>query len=157
MLFISDFLMLQKFLTHSPKESFNLGKKFARQLKKGAVLGLIGELGSGKTQFVKGLANGLGVKNVINSPTFVILKNYRLPITDYGLRYFIHVDCYRLNDPWELLALGLAEYLKLGNNIIAIEWAKQVKNILPKDTIWLNFKSRGDTERLITVQFPKNK
>jgi len=141
---------MSQILTHSAKETISFGKKFARNLKNGAVLALVGELGAGKTQFVKGLAQGLGLRKNITSPTFVLLKNYPLPITRYPLRNLIHIDCYRLSHPEELIDLGLKELLADKSNLIVIEWADKIKTILPRGTKWLKFKvGRKPNERII--------
>ena len=129
-------------ITNSEKETIEFGKKYVSQLKPGDVLGLVGELGAGKTQFVKGLAKGLGIKNNITSPSFVLLKKYN---------NLIHIDCYRLNSPQELLDLGWQEFLE-DKNIIAIEWADKIKKIMPRDTIWIKFKTgQKENQRIITL------
>ena len=115
--------------------------------KKGAlVIGLEGELGAGKTSFVQGFAKGLGVKEKVLSPTFVILKKYALS----SFQYFYHIDCYRLQNPKELLVLGWKEIIANPQHIVVIEWADRVKKILPKDRISISFKTTKDHERSIT-------
>ena len=143
--------MRKRIITKSEQETREFGQMLAKSIKPGTVLGLTGELGSGKTQLVKGLAGGLRMKGVIASPTFAILKSYKLKVASRKWQNLIHVDCYRLNNPRELLDLGLEEYIKSGNNIIAIEWAEQVKSILPKHTIWIRFKVNGKNEREIEI------
>lgn len=131
-----------KKITTSEEETIKLGQEFVAGIKPGAVLGLVGELGAGKTQFVKGLAKGLGIKDVITSPTFVLLKKYNK---------LIHIDCYRLNNVEEVLDLGLEEYIKQENNIIVIEWADKIKKILPENTVWIEFKIKGQQKRWIDL------
>ncbi|MFA4818666.1 MAG: tRNA (adenosine(37)-N6)-threonylcarbamoyltransferase complex ATPase subunit type 1 TsaE [Patescibacteria group bacterium] len=117
--------------TASAKQTMALGFRLAKQLKSGEVLALIGDLGSGKTTFVKGLAKGLGVKQPITSPTFVLLKVY--PVTKHkAIKLFIHVDCYRVAGI-ELSKIGLDDYLGRPDCVVAIEWAEKIKQ-LPRHT-----------------------
>ncbi|NCP16914.1 tRNA (adenosine(37)-N6)-threonylcarbamoyltransferase complex ATPase subunit type 1 TsaE [Candidatus Kuenenbacteria bacterium CG_4_9_14_3_um_filter_39_14] len=130
-------------ITNSARQTIALGKKYAAELKLGAVLGLIGELGAGKTQFVKGLAKGLGIKNNISSPTFVLLKKYN---------QLIHIDCYRLSNSEELLDLGWQELVTDKNNIIVVEWADKIRKIMPQDTRWIKFSiGKKDNQRKISI------
>jgi tRNA threonylcarbamoyladenosine biosynthesis protein TsaE len=149
--------MPKTFITISEQQTIELAKKFARKLTTGLCLGLVGNLGMGKTQFVKGLALGLGVGNTITSPTFVLLKEYqinkrqdainknqgntnsKIKNLKSAIKNFIHIDCYRLSSPKELLELGLEEYLKDPQTVVAIEWADKIKEILPKETVWIEF------------------
>ena len=121
-----------------------------RQRKSALVLALQGELGAGKTSFVQGLARGLGVKQNVLSPTFLIIKKYEILNT----RYFYHVDCYRLKNAKELLELEWKEIIENPQNIVAIEWADHVKSIIPKDALWVSFShTKGKlTGRTIVVQ-----
>lgn len=141
-------------ITKSEQETMDFAKKFATQLEVGGCLGLVGNLGMGKTQFTKGLALGLGIKHPITSPTFVLLKEYSIKNLKSKITKFIHIDCYRLSSPEELLELGLEEYLANKNNLVVIEWADKIKTILPKDTLWINFKPNKKilNERQITLQ-----
>lgn len=126
-----------KITTESEKQTLNLGKKFVLELKGGEVIGLIGELGAGKTVFIKGLAQGLNIKNIITSPTFVLMKVYKVK----GLiKNLCHVDAYRLKSAQDLVDIGIKDYLKQKTAITVIEWANQVKNILPKDKILVKIK-----------------
>jgi len=125
---------------------------------KGAIIiGLEGELGSGKTRFVQGFARGLGISQRLTSPTFVLLKKYNLPkrkITSYGLRitdYLFHIDCYRLNKPKELLDLDFEEIISNPQNIVLIEWAEKIRKILPKNIIWIKFEIISPRERRIII------
>lgn len=132
-------------------------KKFAGLLaesliprKKGAVvIGLEGNLGSGKTTFAQGFAKGLGIKEKILSPTFVILKKFKIRNSKFN--NFYHIDCYRLRGPKELLALGWEEIIANPKNIVIVEWAERVKKILPKDTLWASLEHAGQKKRKITI------
>ncbi len=127
-----------EFLSKSSKETQKLAENLAKKSTKkflqkegSLVIGLEGELGAGKTTFVKGFAKGLGVKNKISSPTFVLMKNYKLKTTNYKLLY--HIDAYRLKDHKDLNQLGAKEILNSPENIVLIEWSDRVKKILPKN------------------------
>ena len=130
--------------TTSEKETQRFGQGFVRHLKGGEVIGLIGELGSGKTTFVKGLAKGLGIKELITSPTFVLLK-------DYGK--LVHIDLYRLKKPSEIKTLGLEDYLGRPDKICVIEWAERIKKYLPKKTKFIEFDFVNEKTRKIKYDF----
>lgn len=130
-----------KIFSSSEKETKQLGEKFASLLKGGDILLLKGDLGVGKTVFVKGLAKGLKIKKIIQSPSFLLLKIYKIP-KDVSkrnrARYFVHFDFYRLKRKKEIEDLGLKEFLKK-ENIIAIEWPEKIEKILPRSKIVINF------------------
>ena len=145
--------MKSQFLSHSAKETKDFAKNLARQIllkspkeKYAFVLGLEGELGAGKTSFVQGFAKGLGVKEKVLSPTFLIMRKYQIPNT----RYLYHVDCYRLKGAQELLALGWKAIVADPRNIVVVEWADKVKSIIPKDALWLTFSHTGKTKRTLS-------
>jgi len=131
------------------------GLSSVKSKKTAAVLALVGELGGGKTTFVQGLAKALGVKEKITSPTFVIMKRFDIKILRYcDIKNLYHIDCYRLNSPDELTALGLDEILKNPKNLIVIEWADKVESLIPKDAILVEFEWIGEEERKIIVKTP---
>jgi tRNA threonylcarbamoyladenosine biosynthesis protein TsaE len=122
-----------------------LGRDFAANLEAGAVLGLCGDLGAGKTHFVKGLAAGLGSSGEATSPTFTLIHEYpggRLPL--------FHFDLYRLETEDELLRIGFDDYLDAGG-VLAIEWADKFPDLLPANTRWLRFGHRPDGSREVTI------
>ena len=137
----------KKFTTTSYKQTQKLGEKLAKEIlnmpkqKMAVVLGLSGNLGGGKTTFLQGFAKGLGVKEKILSPTFVIMKKFK---------NFYHFDCYRFNKPEEILELGFKDIISNPENIVAIEWPEKVKKVLPKNTIKINFKFIDKNKREIT-------
>src|SRR3989344_716459 len=134
-------------VTESPEETKDLAgfllKKISKNRpptsrNKSTVIALEGELGAGKTIFVKGFAESLGIKQKIKSPTFNLMKVYKIPATYYKLRttsHLYHLDCYRLKDHRDLKVFGIKEILSNSNNIVLIEWSDRVKNILPKKHI----------------------
>lgn len=134
----------QQKITGSPEETQRVAQELCRTLAPGAVLALYGELGAGKTCFIQGLAEGLGVEQAVSSPTFTIINEYRSEPPLY------HVDLYRIRSEDEALNLGLDEYL-YGNGITAIEWAERVESLLPAKTIRIHL-TMGDTpdERVIS-------
>lgn len=138
-------------ITRSHKETLAYGQKFAWRLKGGEVIGLVGELGSGKTTFTQALAKALHVKENITSPTFVILKNYPAKIDDKKID-FVHVDAYRMEKPEDIESVGLSDYLNRQDTIIVIEWADKIKKILPKGTIYINFDYIAENTRKISVK-----
>ena len=133
---------------HSDKETRAFAFEFSKELMKqpkrsrATVIGLIGDLGVGKTTFTQAFAKAIGVKKRVLSPTFVIMKRFSLP-GNHKFNNLYHIDAYRIERE-DLEELGIQEMLK-GPNLVLIEWADRVKSILPKDTLWLRFK-HGDTE-----------
>jgi tRNA threonylcarbamoyladenosine biosynthesis protein TsaE len=131
-------------ISHSPAETFEAACTIAATLRGGDVLALCGDLGAGKTHFVKGLAAGLGGSaDEVTSPTFTLIHEYtgcRPPL--------YHFDLYRLETADELLRLGLDDYLESGG-ILALEWADKFPEVLPKGTRWLHFSHREDGARVI--------
>ncbi len=123
-----------------------LAKSLAPREKGAVVIGLEGDLGSGKTTFAQGFAKGLGVKEKILSPTFLIYRVY-----GFSRSYFFHVDCYRLKGPKELLALSWKEIIANPKNVVIVEWAERVKKILPKNTLWVSLEHAGQKQRKITT------
>jgi len=120
------------FTSLSPEDTINLGAKLGEKLKPGAFLILTGELGSGKTTFIKGIAKALDINIPITSPSFLIIKEYE------GKYPFIHVDAYRLTSPLELINIGWEEYLN-GTKIIAVEWGEKILEICPEEYLQITF------------------
>lgn len=127
-------------------------KKIAKKLKGGEVIGLIGDLGSGKTVFTQALGKALGVKENITSPTFVILKEY--PIIQSSshpiVRSLIHIDAYRIKTLADIESIGIKDYFNRKDVVVIIEWADKIKKILPKNIIYINFKFINEKTRKIS-------
>ena len=130
-----------KIITNSALGTISLGERLGQQLKAGDVIGLIGELGSGKTTLIKGIAFGLGVKQreSVSSPTFVLIKEYtgRLPL--------FHFDLYRLDKIKDIEYLGVEEYL-FDRGVCVIEWAEKMKVLLP-DYLQIDLTVKGENKR----------
>lgn len=140
-------------ITKSAQETTRLGRKIGHSFltePQGDIANvtyLFGEMGSGKTTFVQGLAQGLGISGRLLSPTFIIVRRYDLK-KNYS--YFYHIDLYRLTRFQEFASLGLAEILSDKTVIVAIEWAEKLKNFVPKRTD-IHFKALKDSSRQIQV------
>lgn len=143
-----------EFITENAEETKRIGQKLATDLisGKGLIVALTGDLGSGKTTFVQGFAEELGVKGII-SPTFILLRKYKIENAKYKEKNLYHLDLYRLegNVENEIEGIGVKEAWDDPENIIIIEWAEKIKNIMPKVAKWINFESLGDNRRKITV------
>lgn len=138
---------MPSYITKTEKETYELGKKFAATLKGGEIIGLIGDLGAGKTIFVKGLAKGLGVKRTVTSPTFVLMKVYK--INKQKIKNLVHIDAYRLNSMDDLIGIGVEEYLSKQDSIVIIEWADKIK-FSPKYKFKnINIKINKDTRKVV--------
>ena len=136
-----------RFISNSVEETIRIGVKLAKELKKGDVIALIGDLGSGKTILTKGIAEGLGVKNprYVNSPTFVIIKEYKGKLPLY------HFDLYRLNRSTLLDAESYDEYF-YDDGVTVIEWADKIRTLLPEKHIEVKIKAAGEEKRRIDVK-----
>ena len=130
----------------SEQEMLEYGRVFAEKISAPAVIELIGDVGVGKTTFVRGFADGLGVKEKVTSPSFTISKTYALK--DGGS--LVHYDFYRLNDAG-LMMEDLAEKMDDEKNIVIIEWADSVKEMLPEEHVTLEFKYDESGNRIIDV------
>ena len=133
-------------VSSSPAQTKKIAKLLAKELKGNEVICLTGDLGGGKTTFVQGLALGLGIKEKITSPSFVLIRRYKTP----AISYFYHIDCYRLKNPQEILDLGFEEILSRKNTIVVIEWADRIKKILPKKRLNIKFEYLGKNKRKIS-------
>lgn len=145
------------FCSYSSGETVDFAKRLAKFLKGGQVLGLMGNLGSGKTTFIKGLAKGLGIKGRVNSPSFVILKVYSTYRNssknkrEAKKRFLLyHFDLYRLNSLKELEDIGYEDFIS-NSGICVIEWANKAKEILPRHYLKLQMQIKGRNIRLIKL------
>jgi tRNA threonylcarbamoyladenosine biosynthesis protein TsaE len=138
------------FISHSPADTENLGERIAGQLSSGAALGLTGDLGAGKTQFVKGLARGLGIQEPVLSPTFALLHIYtsgRLPL--------YHLDLYRLDNHGQIVSAGLDQYLH-SDGVAVIEWWDRWRQDWPPALRHFHFELIDNTRRRIAYDDPRS-
>ncbi len=133
------------YTTHSEKETEDLGARFAASLPAGAVAALYGDLGCGKTAFVRGMARGMGLDAAVTSPTFTIVNEYD------GPRPLFHFDMYRLSSADELFDIGWEDYLARGG-VCAVEWSENVPGAFEGDEIAVRFEKTGDNDRKITIE-----
>jgi tRNA threonylcarbamoyladenosine biosynthesis protein TsaE len=134
------------FTSQSIAETEEAGARIAHELKPGDVLALRGELGAGKTHFIKGIARGLGCGESVTSPTFTLVHEYsrgRLPV--------YHFDFYRLDNVGALREVGFEEYIS-GNGVSVIEWADKFPEALPPHTRWIDFAILSESARTIAVR-----
>ncbi|MBI2594674.1 MAG: tRNA (adenosine(37)-N6)-threonylcarbamoyltransferase complex ATPase subunit type 1 TsaE [Candidatus Colwellbacteria bacterium] len=155
-----------KHLSKSSEETSNLAKLFAEELlktkpnKEALVVGLIGELGAGKTTFIQSFLRASGVKKRIVSPTFIFSRHYKLPkyprksasnLRKSAILSAWHFDLYRLGSPKEIKEVGLGDVMKNPENLVLIEWADKIKGMLPRGIIWIEFKHGAKSnERYLT-------
>jgi tRNA threonylcarbamoyladenosine biosynthesis protein TsaE len=134
------------FETKSTSETVRIGKRIGSLLLSGDVVALVGELGTGKTQFIKGIAAGVKVGNptYISSPSFTLINEYR------GKTPFYHIDLFRLKTEKEAEELGLEEYLG-SEGITAIEWADRIPSLLPKEILLIQIRYTGKHTRFFEI------
>lgn len=136
-----------KYVTNSAEETIEIGKSFAEKLNKGAVVLLSGEMGAGKTVFVKGMAQGLGIKSLITSPTYAYMNDYD------GILY--HYDCYRLTSGEDAESLGLTDYF-YASGICVVEWSENIADVIPNGAIRVTIEKTGETQRSIEIEIPRD-
>ena len=128
------------YITNSAEETMNLGEKFGKTLKGGEVILLKGEMGAGKTVFVKGIAKALGITDRITSPTYAYMNDYD------GKLY--HYDCYRLSSGEDAEGLGLTDYF-YADGICVVEWSENIADVLPKKTLSVKIEKISENQRRI--------
>ena len=140
---------MQEFISHNLSDTEKIAQNLLSSLADKSILGLSGNLGAGKTTFVKFLAKALGLEENITSPTFVLLKAYDIDFADF--KKFVHVDCYRLDAKEDLADIGLQDYVADSSNLVLIEWADKINN-LPSDRVLnIQIEILGETARKFIV------
>ena len=129
-------------VTQDPQETIQLGEHFATFVEKGDVFSFVGDLGSGKTTFIKGILKGLNFDKPVTSPTFTLVNEYdaKFPV--------IHIDCYREDEQERWIKLGMNDYMD-EENVVIIEWADKMKSLLPVNTIQIQFSHKSINSREI--------
>ncbi len=128
----------------SAADTIELGARIGHRLQPGQVIALQGPLGSGKTTLVKGIARALGINEAVTSPSFTLISEYQGSVPLY------HMDLYRIDDPEEFELLG-AEELMYGRGITVIEWGEKIDELLPADSVSIEFRMEEDGSRHITI------
>ena len=134
------------FISNSPAETEAFACNFAVKIEKGDIIALQGELGTGKTQFVKGFVAGIGSNAEVTSPTFTLMHEYsggRMPI--------YHFDFFRIEDRQSAEKLGFDEYF-FGNGVSVIEWADKFPELIPRSAHWVLIQTKSETQRAITTE-----
>ncbi len=144
-------------ITESAQKTQKIGKFLAQEIinsksekTKALIVGMEGDLGSGKTTFIQGMAKGFRIKEQITSPTFVILRKYK--ILKLKVSSFYHIDCYRIG-PKDLDELDFKEIINNSKNVVVIEWAERIKKSLPLDAIWMKFNHINENKREIIIKW----
>lgn len=136
---------MKTIITHSPAETEQVGRELSASLQSGRVVALFGDLGMGKTAFVRGMADGRGLSAEVSSPTFALVHEYG------GQPPLVHFDMYRITGWEDLYTTGFFDYLDQGA-ILAVEWSEHIENALPDDAIRVRFEALGETDRRITIE-----
>lgn len=143
-------MIREKIISSSQKETQRLGDKLARSLQPGSFVALKGSLGSGKTTLIKGICRGLGIKELVRSPYFIIMRQYP------GKFQVYHFDLFRLKSPEELFSIGYEEYF-YGDGICLVEWAEKAKKFLPEERIDVFLRIISESKREIKIEEVKPK
>lgn len=159
--------MKESFISTNSTQTKKLGKILAKELCGGEIVCLMGELGSGKTTFSQGILKGLEAKGPYTSPTFVVMKQYHvkrntkhvaqkekknklLHVTRYMPCDVYHIDAYRVGAK-DILDLGWEEIIAGKNNIVIVEWAERIREIIPKDAVWIKFEHKDNNQRKLLL------
>ena len=136
-----------EYRTESPEQTEALGAALARRLDPGSVVAFTGDLGAGKTAFVRGMARGFGLEAQVSSPTFALVNEYG------GQPPFVHFDMYRVSGWDDLMTTGFFDYLDSGA-VMAVEWSERIESALPDDAVRVSFERLDDNIRRITLHIP---
>ena len=138
--------MKEIYTSSSPAETEKIASRFAQNLKGGETVAFFGNLGHGKTCFVRGLATGLGYKGDVTSPTFALINEYR-----GGRLDLFHFDMYRISTWDDLYSTGFFDYMDEGG-VVAVEWSENIENAIPNDAYIVTIETTGETSRRITIE-----
>lgn len=147
---------MQTFITNNFEETQRIAGEFVKsdlgKRNSATIVCLYGDLGFGKTTFVQGMAKGLEIEKKILSPTFIIMRSYRIKIQNSRFKNFYHVDLYRINNEGEILDLGLLDILQNPENMVAIEWPEKMGSLLPEKHINIRIEYLENDRRKIVIQ-----
>lgn len=138
--------MENKLYTGSEEETEKTALDFSKKLKGSEIIALTGDLGTGKTCFVRGMCLGLGIDNVVHSPTFTLLNIYN------GKYPVYHFDLYRLKSMREVIEIGFDEYIGKKDGICVIEWAEKIEESIPANAVWIKIKHCGENKRELLIK-----
>ncbi len=141
---------MERHVSDSAKETAAIAVALAKRVRGGDVVALYGDLGAGKTTFAQAFAKALGVKERVQSPTFILMHEHRLKRKG-GPAYFLHADAYRA-DAEEFRAIGFDEYLGRADAVVLVEWAERIGELLPKRRIEVRLKHLGGDRRIVSVR-----
>lgn len=142
------------YISNNTRESKEIARNLASNLKGGEVICLYGELGAGKTVFVQGMLEYLLPGKRVLSPTFIIVRHYK--VNHKIIKYFIHVDLYRTSNIKEIKDLEFFEFIHKPDSIVAIEWAEKLGNLLPEKKIDIDIKNIDENKRIINIHHVKS-
>ncbi len=140
-------VIFMKAVTASPEETIEFAKTVGQKLKGGDIIAYIGGLGVGKTTFTRGICEGLGIGDIVTSPTFSLVNEYRSDKCDKTLYHF---DMYRILDSLDLETTGFYDYMS-NKNILAIEWSENISDALPENTIYIKITRIDENKREIEI------
>ncbi|MBT4483908.1 MAG: tRNA (adenosine(37)-N6)-threonylcarbamoyltransferase complex ATPase subunit type 1 TsaE [Candidatus Latescibacteria bacterium] len=154
--------MTDKHITESEAGTLEVATVFAATLNPGSVVALIGELGTGKTVFARGILYAFGIKENITSPTFTLIHEYHGKVSESNIKktefgkniHLYHMDLYRMNNVKEIVDIGVEDYFYSGG-ICLVEWAEKLEELLPKDSIHVTIKHLGENQREIEIERPE--
>lgn len=135
-------------ITHSPKQTYELGQQLGAMIREGDLICLRGELGAGKTTLASGIGNGWGAREIVNSPTFVFVNEY----SDSRGRRLYHIDAYRLRDAADSQSIALDDLLDDPRGAVMIEWAERVKEVLPDEYLQIDLVAVDDHTRQVKLE-----
>lgn len=138
-------------ITSSATETEKFAKEFSKRLKPSDIVALYGNLGAGKTTFMKGLASGLGYRHEVTSPTFIFARTYHIENKNSKIKDLHHIDLYRAKDKSDLNSIGIGEFLEDSQAVSVIEWAEKIDSKLPKNTSKIRIEVLENDKRKITV------
>jgi len=146
-------MVLEKFVSSSEEETINFGKEFAPNLKLGDVVAFFGDLGTGKTEFIKGICQYFKVEDMVTSPTFTIMNRYNGIDPDNEIAIF-HIDLYRITNPEELGNIGFDECMYSKSAIKLVEWAENANDLLPKSiySVKITADQKDENKRYISIE-----